>query len=140
MALGKAITDAGLRELTKLHGGASGSAPFTLICLGRGTTTPTNSDTGLEDEIGTSGDLRKTATYTTDPALTGDASQMTILYTATWDPGEIVAAGGDPLTINELALVNENNVCYFREVRGALTFDETTGITMKIKCKFIRTA
>lgn len=142
MANGRTVTTPGLVEITKLHGYGLSAAPFRYVGLGIGTTTPANSDTALESEIGTDGDLRKEATITATIADTGDTDGTTVMYTAVWNPGEIVLTGGDPITITEMGLFNadEDGVMYYHEVRGALTFDETTGVTIKIKCRFSRTA
>lgn len=140
MATGKVITDNGLKELTKLHGNTGSPVAFGVIALGIGTTTPANTDTALQSEIGSAGSLRKTATITIDPDSTGDSAYTTIMYSAIWDPGEIVVEGGAPITITEIGLFNTNSVLYYHEVRGALTFDETTGVIVRIKCKFARTS
>lgn len=143
MTVLRAITNDGIKELTKLHGLSAGGVAFSLVALGtcdpdNPDNAPAATDTGLNSELTTSTYTRKLATVTVDPALTGDPNGTTIMYTATWEPGEIVQAGGSAQAITEIGLFNSSGKMYYRELRGALTFDDTVGVVIKIKCKFSR--
>ena len=94
MAIARTITNNGLKELTKLHASIidptkQGKA-FEYIGIGTGGNTPMVTDTGLQTEV-KSGiiPIRKKASITTDPDITGDPEETTVMYTATWNPGEV---------------------------------------------------
>jgi len=117
MTLGKVINEAGLKEIPNLHGYGLGGIPFRYVALGIGTTTPAPSDTQLASEIGTSGSLRRAATVSIDPVDTGDATETTVMFTATWLPGAIVLPGNPTIVITELGLFNG-------ETAGTLNYPE----------------
>jgi len=146
MAIARTITNNGLKELTKLHAAivdpTKKGKPFEYIGVGKGSATPMVTDTGLQDEIKLSNNVpnRKKAVITTDPDVTGDPDMTTVMYTSTWNPGEI-ASGNDEVPVQEVALFNGpdiTDVMYYRETRGVLTISGTVGLTIKIRCKFSR--
>jgi len=134
----RVITNAGIQELTKLHGYGLNGKAFRYIALGTNATEPLNTDTNLHNEVTTSSYARKSATVTVDPTLTGDSGSTTVMYSATWEPGEICPSGVTNVDVREIGLFNESNVMYYREVRGTLSFNDTVGATIRIKCRFSR--
>ncbi len=147
MAIARVITNNGLKELTKLHANISDPAVkgrgFSHIGIGMGNSTPLASDPGLQNELknnSTNIPKRKQASIILDPAQTGDPDSTTIMYVATWIPGE-VAEGNDEVAISEIGLFNGPNtgdICYYRETRGILTLSSTVGLTVKLRCRFSR--
>jgi hypothetical protein len=147
MAIARTITNTGLKELTKLHANITDNAVkgrgFSHIGIGMGNTTPMATDTRLQNEVvnsTTSAPKRKVAAVILDPVQTGDPEATTVMYVATWNPGEI-AEGNDEVAITEIGLFNgasTGDVCYYRETRGVLTLSSTVGLTIKIRCRFSR--
>ena len=146
MAIARTITNNGLKELTKLHAKILdpmvAGRPFSHIGIGKGTATPMITDVGLQNEIkdGSNTPIRRAAAVILDPAQTGDPDMTTVMYVATWNPGEI-ASGNEEVAITEVGLFNGPNtgdICYYRETRGVLTISGTVGLTIKIRCRFSR--
>lgn len=145
MAIARVITDKGLKELTKLHAKITDSTKagrgFSHIGIGTGTQVPRSDDPGLQAEIVTgTGPNRKLAAIYVDAENTGDASETTVMYVATWNPGDI-ATSNDEVGVTEVGLFNgplTTDIMYYRETRGVLTVSGTVGLTIKIRCKFSR--
>jgi len=134
----RVITNDGIKELTKLHGYGLNGHPFRYIGLGTNGTEPLNTDQNLYNEVATSSYTRMPAIVTCDPTLTGDPNSTTVMYTSTWDEGKICPTGVTNVDVREIGLFNEQNVMYYREVRGVLSFNDTVGATIRIKCRFSR--